>query len=69
MREEYDFSNARKNPYAEKLKKQVTISVDGETLEFFKEMEKTSGIPFQTLVNLYLSDCAVKKRQLKMSWE
>ena len=68
MREEYDFSNARKNPYAKKLKKQITINIDGDTIQFFKDMASTSGIPSQTLINLYLSDCAANNRQLNLSW-
>ena len=68
MREEYDFSNARKNPYAKKLKKQITINIDGDTIEFFKNMAGNSGIPYQTLINLYLTDCAVNNRQLNMTW-
>lgn len=68
MREEYDFSNARKNSYAKKLKKQITINIDGDTIQFFKDMASTSGIPYQTLINLYLSDCAANNRQLNLSW-
>ena len=68
MREEYDFSNARPNPYARRLKKQITINIDESTIEYFKEMASRSGIPYQTLINLYLSDCAASKRQLKFSW-
>ena len=68
MREEYDFSNARKNPYAKKLKKQITINIDGDTIQFFKDMASTSGIPYQTLINLYLSDCAANNRQPNLSW-
>ena len=68
MREEYDFSDARKNPYAKKLKKQITINIDGDTIQFFKDMAGTSGIPYQTLINLYLSDCAANNRQLNLSW-
>lgn len=68
MREEYDFSNARKNPYSKKLKKQITINIDGDTIQFFKDMASTSGIPYQTLINLYLSDCAANNRQLNLSW-
>ena len=56
MREEYDFSNARKNPYTKKLKKQITINIDSDTIQFFKDMSSSSGIPYQTLINLYLSD-------------
>lgn len=68
MKEEYDFSNARKNPYTQKLKKQITINIDSDTIQFFKDMASSSGIPYQTLINLYLSDCAANNRQLHMSW-
>ena len=68
MKEEYNFSNARKNPYAKKLKKQVTINLDNDTIEYFKEMARTSGIQYQTLINLYLSDCAVNGKKLNISW-
>lgn len=67
MKEEYDFSNARKNPYANKLKKQITINIDTDTIDYFKEQSKFSGIPYQTLINLYLSDCAEQKKQLQIS--
>lgn len=69
MREEYDFSNARKNPYAKQLKKQITINLDANTIDYFKGMAAKSGIPYQTLINLYLTDCATNNRQLKTSWE
>lgn len=68
MLDEYDFSNARPNPYAKKLKKQITINIDSETVDYFKVQSAKSGIPYQTLINLYLSDCAENKRQLKISW-
>lgn len=68
MRDEYDFSNARKNPYAQKLKKQVTIKLDGYIIEYFKAQAESSGIPYQTLINLYLADCATNKKQLQVSW-
>lgn len=68
MRDNYDFSNAIKNPYAKKLKKQITINIDGDTIEYFKEQSKISGIPYQTLINLYLSDCAMQRKQLQTSW-
>ena len=68
MRDEYDFTNARKNPYAKLLKKQITINLDESTLEYFKNQSENSGIPYQTLINLYLRDCVVNKRQLKLSW-
>ncbi|MDE7258043.1 MAG: BrnA antitoxin family protein [Lachnospiraceae bacterium] len=70
MREEYDIENLnpRKNPYAQKLKKQITINIDIDTIDFFKEQSKNSGIPYQTLINLYLTDCAKQKKQLQLSW-
>jgi len=68
VREEYDFSSARKNPYTQKLKKQITINIDSDTIQFFKDMSHSSGIPYQTLINLYLSDCAANNRQLHLSW-
>ena len=68
MRKEYDFSKARKNPYARRLKKQITLRIDGPTIEYFRSQSETSGIPYQTLINLYLRECAVHKRQLSMEW-
>ena len=68
MRDEYDFSNARPNPYVKKLKSQVTINLDVDTIEYFKRQAASTGIPYQTLTNLYLADCVRNKRQLNMSW-
>lgn len=58
-----------KNPYAKRRKKQITINIDNDTVDFFKEQSDKSGIPYQTLINLYLSDCAWHKKQLQISWE
>ncbi|MCD8049452.1 MAG: BrnA antitoxin family protein [Clostridia bacterium] len=69
MMEEYDFSNARKNPYAKSLKKQITINIDSDTIEYFKNLAAASGIGYQTLINLYLSDCAHQKKELQLSWK
>lgn len=69
MREEYDFSNGQKNPYAKRLKKQITINIDSATIDYFKEQSEDSGIPYQTLINLYLTDCAEQRKQLQMSWK
>lgn len=71
MKEEYDIEslNPRKNPYSKRLKKQVTINIDCDTINFFKAQSEDSGIPYQTLINLYLSDCAKQKKRLQMSWE
>ena len=68
MKSEYDFSKAVKKPYAKKLKKQITINIDSTTIEFFKKQAATSGIPYQTLINLYLTDCATQNRKLNISW-
>jgi predicted DNA binding CopG/RHH family protein len=68
MKAEYDFSKARRNPYAKRLKKRVTIRLDAPTVEYFKELSEQSGIPYQTLINLYLRDCAESKRELSMAW-
>jgi uncharacterized protein (DUF4415 family) len=68
MRKEYDFSRARKNPYARRLKKQITLRIDRPTIEYFRSLAESSGIPYQTLINLYLRECAVQKRQLSMEW-
>ena len=71
MRDEYDIKalNPRKNPYAKALKKQVTINLNNETIDYFKELANETAIPYQTLINMYLTDCAAKKRKLKLSWE
>lgn len=69
MRAEYDFSNARKNPYAKSLKKQITINIDSSTIDYFKQQSEAAGIPYQTLINLYLRDCAAHQRQLQISWQ
>ena len=68
MLPEYDFSNAKKNPYAKALKKQITINIDSNTIDYFKAQSDQSGIPYQTLINLYLADCAAKKKQLSINW-
>ena len=70
MRDEYDIQalHPRKNPYAKKLKQQVTINLNSDTVAYFKALAEQSGIPYQTLINLYLTDCAENKRQLSISW-
>lgn len=64
MKEEYDFTNAKKNPYAKQLKKQITININEDVLDYFKLMAKETGIPYQTLINLYLLDCKNNNRKL-----
>ena len=68
MRKHYDFSKARRNPYARRLKKQVTIRLDEQTITYFKRLAEQTEIPYQTLINLYLRDCAVNHRRLRLSW-
>jgi len=69
MRKEYDFSKASKNPYAAKLSKQITICLDEDSIGFFKEISEQIGIPYQSLINLYLRDCAAQNRKLDLSWK
>ena len=69
MREEYNFKNAKNNPYIKKEKQQITINLDSDVITYFKMQSGILGIPYQTLINLYLSDCVSKKRELQMSWE
>ncbi|NBS88157.1 MAG: antitoxin, partial [Verrucomicrobia bacterium] len=66
MRKSYDFSHARKNPYAKRLKKPVTIRLQSDIIDYFKAMALDTGIPYQNLINLYLSDCAVEGRRLAL---
>jgi len=70
MRKEYDFSKmkGRKNPYAKVLKKQVTIRMGVDIIEYFKSMSEETGIPYQNLINLYLRDCVQSQRKLSIKW-
>jgi len=68
MQAEYDFSKAKKNPYAKRLKRRVTIRLDAPTVDYFKDLAEETGIPYQTLINLYLRDCAEAKRELNLEW-
>ena len=69
MRKEYDFSKAKMNPYASLLKKQITLRLDQEAIDYFKTVSGEVGIPYQSLINLYLRDCAASHRKLDMSWK
>ncbi len=69
MRKTYDFSQSKKNPYASRLKKQVTIRLEEGTVAYFKNLAEESGIPYQTLINLYLRDCAATNRRLNIAWK
>lgn len=68
MRKEYDFSKAKRNPYARRLKQQVTIRLEHDTIAYFKSLSKEMGIPYQTLINLYLRECASSRKQLAVTW-
>lgn len=68
MREEYDFSESQPNPYVQKLKKQVTIRLDASVIDYFKALAEETEVPYQTLINLYLKDCAANGRRLDMKW-
>ena len=69
MREEYDFSKAKKNPYASQLKKPITIRLDEDSVTYFKTVSDEVGIPYQSLINLYLRDCAASHRKLNLNWK
>jgi uncharacterized protein (DUF4415 family) len=69
MRDEYDFSNGKRNPYAKRSKKQVTIRLDQSVLDYFKEVSEEVDIPYQTLINLYLGDCATSGRKPEIHWD
>lgn len=70
MKKEYDLENmkGRKNPYAKQLKKQITIRLGTDIIEYFKELSQETGISYQNLINLYLRDCAQSKKQLELKW-
>lgn len=70
MKKEYDLSKmkSRRNPYAAKLKRQVTIRMGDDVIEYFKDMAEQTGIPYQSLINLYLRDCVAHQRELDLSW-
>ena len=68
MKKHYDFSGAQKNPYAKRLKKQVTIRLDDGTLAYFRMLAEETGIGYQTLINLYLRECAGSRKRLSFHW-
>lgn len=69
MRKEYDFSQSKKNPYASQLKKQITIRLDQESIDYFKAVSEEVGIPYQSLINLYLRDCVATRRKPDLRWK
>jgi predicted DNA binding CopG/RHH family protein len=68
MRKEYDFSDSVRNPYAKHLKKQVTLRLNTGVVTYFKALAKETGIPYQNLINLYLSECAHSGKKLTVQW-
>ena len=68
MRKEYDFSDSVKNPYAKHLKKQVTLRLNVDVIEYFKALAAETGIPYQNLINLYLKECAHSGKKLALTW-
>ena len=69
MRKQYDFSKSRKNPYAGKLKKQITLRLDEDAIDYFKSISRDVGIPYQSLINLYLRECAASNKKLNLQWK
>ena len=70
MKKHYDFSKmkGKKNPYIKYLKQPVTMRLDRDSVEYFKSLAEEVGIPYQTLINLYLRDCTINRRRLEMQW-
>jgi len=69
MRKHYDFSTAQRNPYAKRLKKPITIRLDEGTIGYFKQLADETELPYQSLINLYLRDCAATHRKLNLDWK
>jgi uncharacterized protein (DUF4415 family) len=69
MKKSYDFSKSVKNPYIKRPKKQLTIRLDEETVDYFRSLSEESGIPYQSLINLYLRECAAENKRFHMKWE
>jgi len=69
MRKEYDFTNGKLNPYIKKLRKQISIRIDIDTINFFKKQAEETGIAYQNLINLYLSDCATNSKSINITWK
>lgn len=69
MREEYDFSKSVQNPYVAQLKKPITIRIENDTISYFKNLSEENGIPYQTLINMFLTQCAREHRKPSFTWE
>jgi uncharacterized protein (DUF4415 family) len=70
MKKEYDLSQmkSRRNPYAIILKKQMTIRIGEDVIDYFKSMSGETNIPYQSLINLYLRDCMIEHRKININW-
>jgi uncharacterized protein (DUF4415 family) len=68
MKNEYDFSKSVKNPYAKHFKRQVTLRLGVDVINYFKNLSEQTGVPYQNLINLYLQDCAHSQKKLKLNW-
>jgi uncharacterized protein (DUF4415 family) len=68
MKKQYDFSESKPNPYLRKSKRQITIRIDAATIDYFKGLSDGTGIPYQSLINLYLRECAAERKRLKLGW-
>jgi len=69
MKKEYDFSKGSKNPYTKKIKKQITIKLSDEVLDYFKALSEQTSVPYQTLINFYLLDCVKNKKTIDFNWK
>jgi len=69
MKKEYDFSDSIKNPYVKKLKKQISIRIEKETVEYFKKLASEIDIPYQNLMNMYLRECAQNNFKPNIHWQ
>jgi len=69
MRKEYDFSRSDRNPYAKRLKTQITIRLESDIVDYFKRLAHEAGMPYQHLINHYLRDCVVHRRKPTLKWD
>ena len=69
MESSYDFSNSRPNPYIDQLRKEVVLKIDTDTIDYFQALEGKTGISYQNLINLYLTDCVVHQKGPKIVWQ
>lgn len=69
MKDNYDFSNSVKNPYSKHLKKQISLRIEVDTINYFKNLAEETGISYQNLINFYLTNCAVKNKKPVLDWK